>query len=573
MMLTLRQPILLTLVTLLGLILTSWSASAQVDSVTASVDKNPVMADESIVLSVVAIGTPDPNAFDPSVLSDDFFIGRTSTSSQTRVINFDTTRSTTWTTVLIPRKEGSFTIPAFQIEGKSTQPISIRVIPASDASSSNVRDAFVTAQVDINQPYVQQQITYTVKIHLAVELQRGSLANPEVSGAEIKKLGEDKRYSDIVDGQRYTIIERNYAIIPQTSGELTIKGPLFEAEIIDRSRNSFSYFNQTRPINRVSPEVTLNVQPIPSTFTQPWLPSEFVQLNEEWQPDLADIKVGEPITRTLTLSVLGVAEEQLPEMQGIYPPGFKVYPDQATTASVVRDGRLIAQRVENIAIIPNREGQFVLPPVKVAWFNTLTQTTEYAELPAKSIQVAPATNAQSSQVAPAVPPITTEQPNLSESPQALTPTIKTIEVPRFWSASSWMLLLLWLMTLIIWFWHSQHYKNPKATPSPEGDTEAEQWRVLKQAVKSQGPGQIYAALQKWKTALHQATGPSIDVEHLVQQQPNLQAQIDAMLASEYAQGDNHWKSGTLLEELTRFRSNILTQQKDVHGLRPLYNNA
>lgn len=550
-----------------------FNASAQIDSVTASVDKNPAMADESIVLTVVAFGSAKGDEFNPSELEENFVVGRTSVSTQTRVVNFDTTRSTTWTTILIPRKQGTFQIPAFTVGNKSTQPITVRIVPVSAASQSKAREAFITAEVDSGQPFVQQMVKYKVKIHLATNLQRGSMAEPSLENADISLIGKDKDYSEIVDGQRYRIIERNYAIIPQSSGQVTIKGPLFEAEVIDRSQNSFSYFNQTRPINRVAPDIVLDVQPIPANYSEHWLPSEFVQLNEEWQPELSEMKVGEPITRTLTLSVLGVSQQQLPEIAGQYPPDFKVYPDQPTTTSVTRDDNVIAQRVENIAIIPNRAGQFVLPPVKVAWFNTKTKTTEYAELPARSVEVAAAAPGSQNNPAPIIPnPIQeTENPTniQSDTSGQIAPTIKTIEVPSFWSLSSWILLALWLVTLLVWLITSK--MNPKATTDKVSvdSSESESWNSLKKALSSNKVNDIYPALLNWQACLSEEDSVNLLDENDIADS-ELQAELKLMFASQYAQGDKSWKSDTLLALLIRFRQKIIKNKNNPPSLQPLY---
>ncbi|WP_040522822.1 BatD family protein [Aliiglaciecola lipolytica] len=553
--------------------LSMFNASAQIDSVTASVDKNPAMADESIVLTVVAFGSAKGDEFNPSELEENFVVGRTSVSTQTRVVNFDTTRSTTWTTILIPRKQGTFQIPAFTVGNKSTQPITVRIVPVSAASQSKAREAFITAEVDSGQPFVQQMVKYKVKIHLATNLQRGSMAEPSLENADISLIGKDKDYSEIVDGQRYRIIERNYAIIPQSSGQVTIKGPLFEAEVIDRSQNSFSYFNQTRPINRVAPDIVLDVQPIPANYSEHWLPSEFVQLNEEWQPELSEMKVGEPITRTLTLSVLGVSQQQLPEIAGQYPPDFKVYPDQPTTTSVTRDDNVIAQRVENIAIIPNRAGQFVLPPVKVAWFNTKTKTTEYAELPARSVEVAAAAPGSQSNPAPIIPnPIQeTENPTniQSDTSGQIAPTIKTIEVPSFWSLSSWILLALWLVTLLVWLITSK--MNPKATTDKVSvdSSESESWNSLKKALSSNKVNDIYPALLNWQACLSEEDSVNLLDENDIADS-ELQAELKLMFASQYAHGDKSWKSDTLLALLIRFRQKIIKNKNNPPSLQPLY---
>ena len=111
------------LIICLGFLILTSMAHAQSIEVSASVDKNPVMVNESFILSVVANGEVNRDAFDSSFLMKDFVVGRTSISSQTKMINFDTTRTTTWSTVLIPRNKGRFTIPAFNIDGSITKPL------------------------------------------------------------------------------------------------------------------------------------------------------------------------------------------------------------------------------------------------------------------------------------------------------------------------------------------------------------------------------------------------------------------------------------------------------------------
>ncbi|MEC8374708.1 MAG: BatD family protein, partial [Pseudomonadota bacterium] len=211
----------------------SYSAYADINSVEATIDRNPVMLDEAIRLTVTADGSADRDAFDSSPLLKDFVVGRTSVSSQTSIVNFDTKRTTVWTTTLFPRKEGTFTIPALSVEGKSTKPIRVKVIPVQEQGQGSVaRDYYVTTDIDLKEAYLNQQLLYTVKLYLSGNIERGSLQAPEMQNADIKQLGEDKQYSDIVNGKRYQIIERQFAVIPQASGEFTLRGPIFTGEVL-----------------------------------------------------------------------------------------------------------------------------------------------------------------------------------------------------------------------------------------------------------------------------------------------------------------------------------------------------
>ena len=373
-------------------LLVSAATYADVNSVEATIDRNPVMVDEAIRLTVTADGSADRDAFDSSPLLKDFVVGRTSVSSQTSIINFDTKRTTVWTTTLFPRKEGTFTIPALTIEGKSTKPIEVKVIPVQEQSNV-ARDYFVTTDIDLKEAYLNQQLLYTVKLFLSSNIERGSLQAPEMQNAEITQLGDDRQYTDIVNGRRYQIIERQFAVVPQASGEFTLRGPIFTGEVMAANTNQrFGFFNRTQQINRVGPDITVNIKPIPQGIDYPWLPSEMVRVDEEW-PQGDSFVAGEPVTRIVTLTALGVVEEQLPDIPEFYPPNFKLYPDQSNTTTVEKDQSLISQRQTSLAIIPTQPGNFVLPEITIPWFNTLTQQTEYATIPARSITVAPASGA------------------------------------------------------------------------------------------------------------------------------------------------------------------------------------
>ncbi|KHT52572.1 aerotolerance regulator BatD [Alteromonas macleodii] len=373
-------------------LLLSTAAYADVNSLEATIDRNPVMLDEAIRLTVTADGSADRDAFDSSPLLKDFVVGRTSVSSQTSIVNFDTKRTTVWTTTLFPRKEGTFTIPSLTIEGKSTKPIQVKVIPVQEQSNV-ARDYFVTTDIDVKEAYLNQQLLYTVKLFLSSNIERGSLQAPEMQNAEITQLGEDKQYTDIVNGKRYQIIERQFAVVPQASGEFTLRGPIFTGEVMAANTNQrFGFFNRTQQINRVGPDITVNIKPIPQGIDYPWLPSEMVRVDEEW-PQGDSFVAGEPVTRIVTLTALGVVEEQLPDIPEFYPPNFKLYPDQSNTTTVEKDQSLISQRQTSLAIIPTQPGNFVLPEITIPWFNTLTQQTEYATIPARSITVAPASSA------------------------------------------------------------------------------------------------------------------------------------------------------------------------------------
>ncbi|MDX2371007.1 MAG: BatD family protein, partial [Colwellia sp.] len=85
----------LKLLTLL-VVLAFSQATYALTKVTASVDANPVMSNESIVLTVIADDSVERDSLDTTPLLKDFILVRTEVSSQTNMVNFKTSRTTRW---------------------------------------------------------------------------------------------------------------------------------------------------------------------------------------------------------------------------------------------------------------------------------------------------------------------------------------------------------------------------------------------------------------------------------------------------------------------------------------------
>ena len=486
------------------------AAKAQVSQLSASVDRNTVLLDESLQFTLVAAGTADRNSIDFSPLQTNFSVSQPSFSQSTQIINGNMSRTVTWTMTLYPKSVGSFTIESFTLDGITSNEFTVKVLPVNSATTQQPREFFVTAETDNTSVYLQQQILYTVKIHLARDIQRGQLTPPDLVGAIIEQIGEDKDYQEVIDGVRYRIIERKYAIIPQSSGDFIISGPLFEAEVPTNSRRSFANFGRSETIARRASDIDINVRPIPDNYTNTWLPSELVEITEQWQGTTEPFVVGEPVTRTITLTALGLTKEQLPDVELPYHPSFKVYPEQPTLATVEHSNKLIAQGVFNSAIIPEQAGTFVLPKATIPWFNVSTGKTEFATLPARSIEVVlPDTGSEQT---PAMPPATQTSPANNAQPNsvpALTPP-NEIASSRALNWLHYALIASNILTLLALYvmWLMKKDRHATSNPSNVATKEAplsEQacFTHLQSALAKGDTHVIGSALEKWLKILHE----------------------------------------------------------------------
>ena len=436
--------------------------------VTASVDANPVMSNESIVLTVIADDSVERDSLDTEPLLKDFILARTEVSSQTNMVNFKTTKTTRWQIVLIPRGTGKFVIPALTVNGYQSTAINVEIIEQGSANSTQQQDIFITAELTNNDVYVQQLLALTIKLHIGVQLQRGSLTEPNLPNATIEQIGKDIESDGIVNGKRYRIIERTYAITPEQSGEFTLDTPMFSGDIMvqSRRRSGFLSFGETKPVNISGDKLTLNVRPIPDNYpidaNNPWLPSELLTLHQEWQPASSqgknEFKVGEPITRTIKLTAAGLGKAQLPNIIMHAPTGLKIYPDQAELHSRMTKERLISQKIQNFALVASQAGEYVLPKISISWWNTVTNKYQQAILAEQTITVHP--NADLPQ--PSIVNAPSIANTLSKNTSAKETTPPLISPPIIIEKASylqWLFLALWILTTMAWIGHVMFLKR------------------------------------------------------------------------------------------------------------------
>ncbi|MGY8835812.1 MAG: BatD family protein [Enterobacterales bacterium] len=365
----------------------SWAAT----KLEASVDKNPVLAGEFFMLNISVDDTVKGEQPDTSSLLKDFVVGPTSLSSRTNIINGSINKQTTWSVKLMTRAEGNYTIPAFNVAGLTSQPIKLKVAKRSvDADKNN--EIFLKTSLSSNSLFVQEAGVYTIKLYLAKELLDGSLSTPSMEDAQLTQLGKQTESYELVDGKRYLVITREYLIQPQKSGAYTIAGPAFQGRVQQNYRQL--------EVSALGDDQQIEIKPIPGDYKGAWLPSELVNLDEEWQPNDNTVEVGTPITRTITLTALGVTKEQLPEISMPTIDGIRSYPDKKENNNAVRDGRVVSQQTASYALLPQKPGTYTLPEIKLPWFNTKMNRISIATLPKRTITVTPSSTAPNTAVVP-----------------------------------------------------------------------------------------------------------------------------------------------------------------------------
>lgn len=519
--------------------------------VTANVDRNVVEQNESFLLEIVVEGnlTAEP---DVSPLEEDFVVGQSSQMSNTRIVNGQISRSMTWAYTLMARRPGELEIPAIRVGNETSEALTISVREPVDAPPGEA-DVFVTAELDSTETWVHAQVLYKIKIYRAVPWRQPALREPELEGAEalVEFPSEETTYDAILGGKAYDVIEKTIAIFPQESGEIRISPTRFEARIIANGRITGRKVFE-------SEAHTITVRPIPAPPADhpdaAWLPARDLEVTESWSREPRRLVAGEPISRTVSVSVLGQLETQIPVLDIAEPDGINMYPDQPELSRSFETGGIRGQRTDNYAMIAVGDGDVTLPPLDVPWFNTATESWEVASLPARQLTILPV---------PGSTPAVTDLPT-AEPPAVVDATDVAVVSSPFWQQISLGLFALWILTLGAWWWSLRPQARVLDAPAPEPvhKRQARSLRAARKAALADDAAGLRAALLDWGRLEWPDSAPRSLGELTRRLEPPLADQLRALARSSYGPDAPHWDGEAIAKSLRSFAVRKPSAQAD-----------
>jgi len=533
-----------------------------------TLDRNPVSLNESVELIYTATQSPDGDP-DFRALEKDFEILNQRKQSNSSWVNGQSSKRIQWILNLMPKKQGDIMIPSISFGDDNSQATRLVVTKSKALASNNQNaDLFLEVEATPEAPYVQSQVIYTLRLYSRVNLSQARLSELELTDALVEKLGEVKKYKTNRHGVEYTVNELNYAIFPQKSGVITIDPMVLTADVVIRSQPRLNgFFNrQISKTKRVlSNAIILNVQGVPETFKgNRWIPASQVVIEEKWSGATNQMKIGEPLTRTLTLLTVGNTVAQLPELhQETEIEQLKTYPDQPVLKEQKRVEGLIAFREEKIAYIPSKAGSYTLPALEIPWFNTRTQTMEIARI-AEKIVTAIATPAMLNNR----PVIDAPIHNKIIEPEAVNtakPIIHTVE-NKLWMWLSIALACGWLLTILFVLLR----RKPKQQQIPDNSKQIsikESIKALKQACKENNAQAAKDALLAWGKTIYASETLSAIAPHC---EARLRDEIHRLNQSLYASQSEPWQGKKLFQTFTENKARKKVAKTSHEALEPLY---
>ena len=349
----------------------------------------------------------------PSFKGFDVLMGPSpSRQSSVQIINGKTTstRSITYTYILMATAEGSYTLPAASIVADGEQMLSnaveIKVLPAdkaaasgtgssqsngrtgtSRASASSVADSdlFIRATVSKSSVYEQEAFLLTYKIYTLVDL-RGfdNVKLPDFKGfhSQEVELPTNRRWSlEHYNGRNYqTTIYRQFVLFPQQAGKLTIEPARFDASVaramqtIDPFEAFFNggsnYMEIKKPL--VTPRITIDAKPLPAGKPEGFS-GGVGDFNISATISSNSVKTNDAVTLKLIISGTGNMKlMDTPEVH--FPEEFEIYDPKVDNKFRLTNNGLSGNQVIEYLAIPRTEGDYTIPPVQFSYFDCKSQT-------------------------------------------------------------------------------------------------------------------------------------------------------------------------------------------------------
>ncbi len=383
---------MLSKITMLSLFLGAMVlTTAKAQDIEISVDRHEVARGETLTLTIRLYEQRQGMQLDLTPLTSQFDVLGTRTSSQIRSINGAVEAWTDYIVTLFPLEEGELTIPALEINGQTTGAITITVVNEGPRSNQSSEELLLEIETNKESVYVQEQLLFSVRLYYTIN----GIRNPQftelaMEDSVIQLIGSPDQYEKLIDGVRYGVYEKHYVIFPQRSGPLVIPDILFRGEVSDGSSNFVFRNLNTRRVTAFVEGITIDVKERPALAqnTDFWLPAAQLSLEESWSTDVSNLKVGDSVLRTVTMTAAGLDGAVLPPFSDMEIEGINLYPDPPRIERTFVDGAIVGTRIETTSMVPIDSGNVAIPEITIPWWNTETDQLEATVIPARQLVIA-----------------------------------------------------------------------------------------------------------------------------------------------------------------------------------------
>lgn len=480
----------------LSLVIVAFSPQAVADSggLAASVDRDDIHANETLKLEIrgeieldfnlgtlLNISNVEIPAPDTKPLEEAFEILDMNQHMSVRSINGDHTAEATWTYHLAPRESGELTIPSLHFRDQHSEPLTVTVRPGVAPGQSEDHQAYLDVALQKDSVYVREQVLLTQRIRYIPPLIRGSVPIPDVENATVDQAGEQREYTEQIDGREWQVVERRFVVTPHDTGTLKVAQQQFQG----RKRNAEGDIVFLRA---TAPPQELEVEPPPASFSGDiWLPASSLDISEEWSKPPETLRAGDSISRTIRIRALGVTPEGLPRIDVPYPDSLREYQNPWESESRITESTMESVIERSAALVPIEPGAAHIPDIRIPWWDVVDDVERVAIVQGRDVLIEPAAAALDDSEG-----AEEEESSLPGMESARSPGAP---LPAFWMWLAAALATGWLITGIAW-WRNRNRNHNTVQLTAREKALRERFHALCRSAR-EGEADTLTLLPQW----------------------------------------------------------------------------
>ncbi|CAK1867344.1 Oxygen tolerance protein BatD [Vibrio crassostreae] len=230
-------------------------------------------------------------------------------------------------------------------------------------------DKITPAKVSVN-----EQVILTIEVAtprwLTGGTRIGSIEIPNVIAKQRNQLATN--YTERVGGTTWSRQRWEVTLYPMTSGEFVIPTVPVRIQVSapDGSNVGGTLYTQPIKFEASLPSGLLSDE-------SPWFSATDVDVEQQWQRSNENLKVGDAVTRTVTIKAKDSLSVLLPDvLSNESTQQYQAYPQPKRLDDTQERGDYRSSRVEETVYVIQQGGEFTLPDFSFQWWDSKNQRLE-----------------------------------------------------------------------------------------------------------------------------------------------------------------------------------------------------
>ncbi len=236
-------------------------------------------------------------------------------------------------------------------------------------------ELFIELEEPDRKPVVGEMVLLTIRGVYDVVITLEKMELPRVEGFDWVQIENDDWSREQVDGKEKSVMRRRIALFPKEAGDLTVGPFVHRLTVQPRAGGRIKMDIKAEPI-------TLSVSPYPGGADAWPFSARLLEYSDEWSDDPSTLGDGDTVTRTVTLSALGVVPELVPPQPLMRAYWLITFSPPEQRELILTEKGPITKVTWSWEMRPITGEPGVIREYKIPWLNTTTREMEMIELPA-----------------------------------------------------------------------------------------------------------------------------------------------------------------------------------------------